>query len=88
MSLLQTIGAAIGILALAGPAGVPQQPRADPARQTDAQVIEAVLAQTVRREVDGLLARPDGWRGSPLVLLNNRTLAICPDRSAARRDVR
>jgi hypothetical protein len=52
----------------------------DPARD-DAQVVSAVLAQTVRREVDKLLARSDGWRGSPLVVLLDRTIAMCPDRT-------
>src|SRR5688572_9144121 len=37
--------------------------------QDDEQVVSAVLTQTVRREVDKLLARPDGWRGSPVVIL-------------------
>src|SRR5262245_64814748 len=47
----------------------------------DAQVVSAVLAQTVRREVDKLLARPDGWRGSPLVVLLDRTVPMCPDKA-------
>jgi hypothetical protein len=45
----------------------------------DVQVVSAVLTQTVRREVDTLLARPDGWRGSPLVVLLDRTIPMCPD---------
>jgi hypothetical protein len=47
----------------------------------DAQVVSAVLTQTVRREVNKLLARPDGWRGSPLVVLLDRTIPMCPDKT-------
>ena len=57
-----------------------QQGAKDPARD-DAQVLSAVLTQTVRREVDKLLARPDGWRGSPLVILLDRTIPMCPDKT-------
>jgi hypothetical protein len=49
--------------------------------QSDTQVVTAVLTQTVRREVDTLLARPDGWRGSPLVVLLDRTIPMCPDKT-------
>src|SRR4030095_10122619 len=49
--------------------------------QSDTQVVTAVLTQTVRREVDKLLARPDGWRGSPLVVLLDRTIPMCPDKT-------
>lgn len=49
--------------------------------QDDVQVVSAVLTQTVRREVDKLLTRPDGWRGSPLVILLDRTIPICPDKT-------
>jgi hypothetical protein len=51
------------------------------AARDDAQVVSAVLAQTVRREVDKLLARPDGWRGSPRVVLLDRTIPMCPDKT-------
>lgn len=47
----------------------------------DAMVVSAVLTQTIRREVDRLLARPDGWRGSPLVVLFDRTIPMCPDKT-------
>jgi hypothetical protein len=47
----------------------------------DVQVVSAVLTQTVRREVNELLARPDGWRGSPLVVLIDRTIPMCPDKT-------
>jgi hypothetical protein len=65
-------------LILLGPSQ--QRGAQDPARD-DAQVVSAVLAQTVRREVDKLLARPDGWRGSPLVILLDRTIPMCPDKT-------
>jgi len=52
----------------------------------DAQVVSAILTQTVRREVDKLLARPDGWRGSPLVILLDRTIPMCPDKSGPWED--
>jgi hypothetical protein len=58
-----------------------QEPVAADRVQSDAQVITAVLTQTVRREVDKLLARPDGWRGSPLVVLLDRTIPMCPDKT-------
>ena len=62
-----------------------QQVAKDPARD-DAQVVSAVLTQTVRREVDKLLARPDGWRGSPLVILLDRTIPVCPDKTGHGRN--
>ena len=49
--------------------------------QDDVKVVSAVLTQTVRREVDKLLARPDGWRGSPRLILLDRTIPMCPDKS-------
>ena len=54
--------------------------------QDDAHVVSAVLTQTVRREVDKRLARPDGWRGSPLVILLDRTIPMCPDKSGPWED--
>ena len=60
---------------------LPPQSAARDRVQDDAQVVSAVLTQTVRREVDKLLARPDGWRGSPVVILLDRTIPICPDKS-------
>jgi len=60
--------------------GLPQLPAQD-RRQDDAQIVTEVLTHTVRREVDKLLARPDGWRGSPLVILLDRTIPMCPDKT-------
>jgi hypothetical protein len=60
--------------------GLPQLPAQD-RRQDDAQIVSDVLTSTVRREVDKLLARPDGWRGSPLVILLDRTIPMCPDKT-------
>ena len=60
---------------------LPPQSAARDRVQDDEQVVSAVLTQTVRREVDKLLARPDGWRGSPVVILLDRTIPICPDKS-------
>lgn len=57
------------------------QPPAQERRQDDAQIVSEVLTSTVRREVDTLLARPDGWRGSPLVVLLDRTIPMCPDKT-------
>src|SRR5262245_1360488 len=61
--------------------GSSQQRVAKDPPHDDVQVVSAVLAQTVRREVDKLLARPDGWRGSPLVILLDRTVPMCPDKT-------
>src|SRR5262245_36539975 len=58
-----------------------QEPAAADRAQRDTQVITAVLTQTVRPEVDKLLARPDGWRGSPLVVLLDRAIPMCPDKT-------
>lgn len=60
---------------------LPPQSAAKDRVQDDEQVVSAVITQTVRREVDKLLARPDGWRGSPLVILLDRTIPMCPDKS-------
>ena len=58
-----------------------QQSIATDRDERDAQVVCAILTQTVRREVDKLLARPDGWRGSALVVLLDRTIPMCPDKT-------
>jgi hypothetical protein len=59
---------------------LPQLPAED-RRQDDAHIVSEVLTYTVRREVDKLMARPDGWSGSPLVVLLDRTIPMCPDKT-------
>jgi len=47
----------------------------------DRDVVQAVLTQVIRPQVDTLLARPDGWRGSPLVVYLAQTTPMCPNQS-------
>ena len=47
----------------------------------DREVVRAVLAQVIRPQVDTLLARPDGWRGSPMVVYLEQTIPTCPNTS-------
>jgi len=58
-----------------------QQAAAPTDRADDRGIVEAVLAQVIRPEVDKLLARPDGWRGSPIVVFLDRTMPMCPNKS-------
>jgi hypothetical protein len=62
-------------------ARLPHQAVSQDHANDDVHVVSALLTQTVRREVNKLLARPDGWRGSPLVVLLDRTIPMCPDKT-------